>query len=114
MQLSRVPIEDLGPVIDRLWDIIPQCTGGAATLLEQIASQEKCIHSFVARWAKKEKVPLQSNGDDGGYDAASSTVGDASLRSGHRVHHTVSGALLDHSHTRPTASMSAPRPSTHA
>jgi len=75
MQLSRVPIEDLGPVIDRLWDIIPQCTGGAATLLEQIASQEKCIHSFVARGAKKEKVPLQSNDDDDddGYDAASST-----------------------------------------
>lgn len=45
-------------MIDRLWDIIPQCTGGAATLLEQIASQEQCIHSFVARGAKKEKVPL--------------------------------------------------------
>jgi hypothetical protein len=58
IQLSRVPTEDLGPVIDRLWDIIPQCTDGAATLLEQIASQEQCIHSFVARGAKKEKVPL--------------------------------------------------------
>ena len=72
MQLSRIPTEDLGPVIDRLWDIIPQFIGGAATLLEQISSQEQCIHSFVARGAKKEKVLLQSNDDDGGYDAASS------------------------------------------
>lgn len=55
MQLSRIPTEDLSPVIDRLWDIIPQCTGGAAILLEQIVSQEQHLHSYALR-ANKEKV----------------------------------------------------------
>lgn len=42
-------------MIDRLWDIIPQCTGGAAILLEQIVSQEQHLHSYAVR-ANKEKV----------------------------------------------------------
>jgi len=54
MQLSRIPVEDLGPVMDRLWGIIPQSTSGAATLLEQITSQEQRLTSST----RAKKVPI--------------------------------------------------------